>query len=698
MIRPKSTTIEDNYHEDDNDNDLNKEAHKKLQAPPDWDGPMQERHCTDSACFILLLIFLLIFSWIGLSATQHGDPRVIVYPMDYEGNICGINFRGRDMTEFPYLYYVNSYTGGVCVKECPSALIQDDIVDVKTLITYNGIWQAEGALIENATDLIQVANYSQSSDVLTCTMEDCFPNNDVKESWTSTGIDRGLGFAYYVGDTYELFRRCYLTTDAELRIAELTGSATDKPIDFMSPVETHAFWTNLYGDLWTARYLILGFGFGASLLISLMYVTILRVPCLLTGIIWASIVCVVGVFAIAGYYANGLAAEWAKEDPLTSVREQQIKSTEISSYILYGFSVLALLLACCFYSSIQTAVRCVQEAGRAVNRMVLLFGIPCLQALVMLGFWIVWGYFSVSLASLGDVATKTFQVDLQGTEVTVRVFEFNEFITYCGWFMIFIFFWMASFLLAIGDMSVALAVSRWYFTVEKRRVNSYWVTGALITTIRYHLGTVAFGSLLIAIVRFLRALLIRFQKTVASLTNQKVANMLLCCCQCCLCCMERILNFVNKNAYIQCAIFGTSFLESGRQSFFLLLRNAGRIGAVSYVSWAVLFVGKVLISTVTTLASYYTVVEHGDYVLVDSETLYSYGGPILLIFCISYFVASMFMSVFDTGILTILHCLVADEEMFEEASRFTNKNFQRWIDQQQNGSTEKKNNEPNEKH
>ncbi len=684
MLRPKSTIDDYDYDYDDDENDMNKEAHQKLQSPPDWDGPIQERTCTDPGCFILLLIFLLVFSWIGLNATQKGDPRVIVYPMDYEGNICGIDFRGRDMTEFPFLYYVNSYTGGVCVKECPFGLVQDDSVDIRTLITYNGVWQADGAILQNATELIQVADYSQSENVLTCTMEDCFPNtDDVKESWISTGIDRGLGYAYYVGDTYALFQRCYLTTEAEVRIAELTGSATDKPVDFVNPLQTHAFWTNLYGDLWTARFLILGFGFGASLVISLMYVTVLRIPFLLTAIIWTSIVCVVAVFAMAGYYTNGLAAKWAQEDPLTSVREQQIKYTEITSYILFAFSALSLLLACCFYSSIQTAVRCVQEAGRAVNRMVLLFGIPCLQAMVMLGFWIVWGYFSVSLASLGEVTTRTFQVDLDGTEVSVREFEFNDFIIYCGWFMIFIFFWMASFLLAIGDMSVALAISRWYFTGEKRRVNSYWVPRAVGTTLRYHLGTVAFGSLLIAIVRFLRAILIRLQKTVASLTNQKVANTLLCCCQCCLCCVEKILNFVNKNAYIQCAIFGTSFLESGRKSFFLLLRNAGRIGSVSYVSWAVMFLGKLFISTVATLASYYTVVEHEEYVLRETESLYSYGGPILVIFCISYFIASMFMSVFDTGILTILHCLVADEEMFEESSRYTDKNFQRWIDQQQ---------------
>ena len=55
----------------------------------------------------------------------------------------------------------------------------------------------------------------------------------------------------------------------------------------------------------------------------------------------------------------------------------------------------------------------------------------------------------------------------------------------------------------------------------------------------------------------------------------------------------------------------------------------------------------------------------------------------IVIFCISFFLASMFMGVFDTSILTILHCFAADEEMFEENSKYTDKNFRKWIDEQE---------------
>jgi len=53
---------------------------------------------------------------LGIFCIQNGDYRLILYPLDYDGNVCGTNYGGKNMTEFPYLYYVNDFSGGVCVK------------------------------------------------------------------------------------------------------------------------------------------------------------------------------------------------------------------------------------------------------------------------------------------------------------------------------------------------------------------------------------------------------------------------------------------------------------------------------------------------------------------------------------------------------------------------------------------------------
>ena len=62
-------------------------------------------------------------------------------------------------------------------------------------------------------------------------------------------------------------------------------------------------------------------------------------------------------------------------------------------------------------------------------------------------------------------------------------------------------------MIAIGQLTIALAVVGWYFTREKEKIANSTVYWALNTTCRYHLGTVAFGSLVIALVKTASAIL-----------------------------------------------------------------------------------------------------------------------------------------------------------------------------------------------
>ena len=55
------------------------------------------------------------------------------------------------------------------------------------------------------------------------------------------------------------------------------------------------------------------------------------------------------------------------------------------------------------------------------------------------------------------------------------------------------------------------------------------------------------------------------------------------------------MKFINKNAYIQTAIYGYSFCKAARTAFFLILRNILRVGAVNMGSEFVLVLGEVYI-------------------------------------------------------------------------------------------------------
>ena len=309
----------------------------------------------------------------------------------------------------------------------------------------------------------------------------------------------------------------------------------------------------------------------------------MRVPFLLTFMVWGSILATIAMFFAGGFYAWQFATDWEDEDPQT-VDDRTINITSGVAVTLWVIGAILVLLACCLRKAIQLAIVCVKEAGKAVNSMTLILLVPVLQAFGLLAFMAIFCVYAVHLASLGEITTKEIPLDdiVGGQEISYRVYEFDDFIENCGWYLLFCLFWTANFIVAIGDMIVAVAVSKWYFTRNKWTVGSWTVFSSIGTTLRYHLGTCAYGSLLLAVIQIIRSMIARAQKA-AKDTNNKLAKYILCCCQCCFWCLEKCIKFINKNAYIQTAIFSTSFCKSCQASFSLIFRNAARVGAVTYV-------------------------------------------------------------------------------------------------------------------
>lgn len=289
-----------------------------------------------------------------------------------------------------------------------------------------------------------------------------------------------------------------------------------------------------------------------------------------------------------------------------------------------------------------------------------------------MSFVFVWLVYAVHLASIGEITTQEIQVN----EVTVKMrdFEYDENTTYQGWYLIFSFFWTSQFIVALGEIIIAFAVSKWFFSRDKSMIGNTTVLAAICQSLFYHAGTAAFGSLIIAIISTIRTVLAYIQKK-AKQTKNKVIVAVLMCLQCCMWALEKFMKFLNKNAYIQTAIFGTSFCQSARSAFFLILRNAVRIGTLSAVSQFVVLIGQLFIS-VATAGSSYILIDH-----MLSDKIHSPIAPVLFIVFLSFITASMFMNVFSMVTNTILQCFIADEEMFQGSDQsFSSNSLKAWVE------------------
>ena len=639
---------------------------ERMSAPPDFDGPTTERRCTDILFAMLILVCWAAMTGVGIYSSQNGDYRAVLYPMDYAGNICGTTFGIMDMTEYPKIVYINNVGGGVCVKECPTV---EGLVDVHTLVTYGGVYQESGSTL--SSDYIQMADYvGQAADGLqVCDASSC--NTDVNSSWFSAGINKGFGFAYYALDTVEVLGvRCLSNPNSFQELKDQIITGTEVPVfDLDGANEAKKIWNNLYGDIFEARYLIVLFGLGASMVVGFVYTQLLRIQFLLGFMIWGSIFTSIAIFFACGAYAFVVANEWRDADPQTQ-SDYNIAAAKIFSYVLFGVGALAIVITVFLRKQIQLSMACVRAAGKSMSAMPTMILFPFIQIIGLAAFFAIWLYYAIHLASTGDISTKEVSTT---ANTTVRTYVFDDFTKQCGWYLLFCGFWTAAFIAAVGEIVVSMCVAKWYFSRDKRRVGSFTLFACIKDTMRYHLGTAAFGSFIIAVTKMIRAFVTYLQKKAKDLDN-KVGQALLCACQCCLWCFEKVIKFLNKNAYIQTAIFGTPFCRSAREAFSLIVRNAGKVASITYVSTLILFVGKVFISALTTGAGYIYL----DYKMTGE--LYSTAGPCSVIFFLSWIISEMFMSVFDMSTSTILQCFIADEEMFDGDECYAEGELREWLD------------------
>jgi len=219
-----------------------------------------------------------------------------------------------------------------------------------------------------------------------------------------------------------------------------------------------------------------------------------------------------------------------------------------------------------------------------------------------------------------------------------------------------------------------MCISIYFFTREKKFVGNHTLFQSIKVTTRFHLGTAAFGSLIIAIIQVIRSIVIFIEKTAAKRKDSGISKIILKMMRCCLWCVEKFMKFVNKQAYIQTAMLGHSFCKAARCSFTLIMKNILRVSAVSMVAEFVLLTGKLFVVVVTTTGAYIYLDDHFE------DELNGLWLPVALVSIISYFIAQMFSEVFGMAISTILQCFIVDEELFEQSERFARKSLTEVID------------------
>ncbi|KAJ9589125.1 hypothetical protein L9F63_017584, partial [Diploptera punctata] len=392
---------------------------------------------------------------------------------------------------------------------------------------------------------------------------------------------------------------------------------------------------------------LIAFGFSIVLLILFRFLVGIVVWLVLIGV---TVACIAGTIYLWILWKM-------KNDEKDKVKtNKEIENTVNKSYLAYAIiativTVIVLLVILVMRKRIKLVIQLFKEAGKAVASMPLLLLEP-LVTFVALGLVVAaWLILALLIESSGELR--------QTKESEPATYEKTTAMKVTRWYNLLGLFWFAQFCIGCQHMIIAGAVAKWFFTRNKSNLG-YPISRSSYNLIRYHLGTVAMGSLIIALVQLVRTIIAAVQYQVKDHENA-VSRCLFRTCQCCLYCFEKILKYLTRNAYIETAIFGYNFCKGGQQAFKHLSSNALRVAAINSVGDFVLFLGKALVVIATVLI--------GIKMYETKQGINHLWVPLGLVGIFAYLVAHCFITVYEMAIDTIFLCFCEDCEQNDGLSK-----------------------------
>uniref|UniRef100_A0A3B5LM84 Choline transporter-like protein n=1 Tax=Xiphophorus couchianus TaxID=32473 RepID=A0A3B5LM84_9TELE len=513
-----------------------------IKFDPNFRGPVQNK-CTDVVCCIIFLIVILGYIALG-TVWFHGDPRKIISPTDSQGQFCGQTDTSNNKN---ILFYFNMLkcaspavlinlqcpTTQLCVSKCPDRFATLSEVSVNKSWEYYRQFCKPGSVAEVIRDEDCPLMLVPSKP-----LQRCFPEFKSKE-----------GLLTVANQTTFRDPRNNTWTVNDLRDAAGIASLLNAKEIGVKILEDYAnSWVWILGWRCYKEYVLL------------------------------------------------------LEKPDTNVAISDIGfQTDLSIYlemsqtwlvlILLILIVVVIVLMLIFLRKNLSIAFALMKEGSAI------FYIICTL------FYPIVTFFLLAICIAYSAVTATFSQtniakECPGAQCMFAFYGgetvYHNYIILLHVCNLFVFLWLVNFVLALGKCTLAGAFASYYWAKRKPKDIPTCPVYASFSRAMYHTGSLAFGSLLLAMVQMIRIVLENLHLKLKS--QSCMSRFLLHCLKCCFWCLERFIKFLNTNAYImQIAIYGHSFCKSSRDAFDLLMRNILVVVLDNLITF-LLFIGKLVIS------------------------------------------------------------------------------------------------------
>uniref|UniRef100_A0A8P4G124 Choline transporter-like protein n=1 Tax=Dicentrarchus labrax TaxID=13489 RepID=A0A8P4G124_DICLA len=616
---------------------------------PTFRGPVRRRSCTDVLCCLIFILVILSYVALGIVAWLHGDPKKVLHPTDSYGQFCGQ--KGTSNAKKPILFYFN-------ILKCT-----------------------------NPTILINLQCPTTQMCVSKCP--------DKFATYTEMQLQHKLSKSYW--EYYRLFCKPGFNNPDKVPILSkhttyyILRENLQHRVQYNNIVKVDPD-TNFNGQNGVAKDWCIGLLL--SFAVSLVFILLLRFTAGL--LLWMTIITVILLLAYGMWYCSmelsQLRLRPGSDVAIIEVGLQtdlQIYLQLTQTWIILSTEASILLMLIFLRRRVRVAIALLREASKAIGHIMSTLFYPVITFLLLTVFISYWAVTAV-YPSTGRMETFTFYVKCLsfrakrficrcsnatlclGSQCLFAFYggetSYHQYLFLLQLSNLLVFLWLVNFSLALEQCTLAGTFASYYWARRKPQdIPPCPLFSSFSRALRYHTGSLAFGALILSVVQLIRIILEYLEQKLKGIDNS-LSRFIMHCLKCCFWCLEKLIRYMNHNAYVMVAIYGKNLCTSAREAFFLLMRNVVRVAVLDRVTDFLLFLGKVLIAGGVGVIAFFFFTRKIPVIQEEVPNLNYYWVPLLTVVIGSYLIAHGFFSVYATCVDTLFLCFCDDLERNDGSS------------------------------
>ncbi|KAJ8501396.1 hypothetical protein OPV22_011948 [Ensete ventricosum] len=611
------------------------------------------------------LVFLIIFIafWVAMIVNSsfgfnQGNPLRLMYGLDYKGNICGNRHADPDLRELEVRYWLNPnqvYQSGlknsqfdladarsICLMECP--IPSEDGINWVCDYPEGDIRLSVDDWIDRDYDYYEYLTPETRNSSLQL-QGPCYPVifPSVNVYWSCQFIARASNVSLKHWQ-----QMGGVDIDENIIIDKTIHRAINSP---------SAVLKRYVADIWKAGPVLIVCGGILPLFLSIIWLLMIRH--FVAGMTWITVILFNAlVISVTMFYyrkagwigSDALSVVIGESDPYIHISGREINHLRAVAILMTIVMIISFLSSIAIVRRLLIATSVLKVAAKVIGEVQALIIFPILPYVILAIFYMFWFSAALHLFSSGQILKNDCNVNCCSFDL-----KSNKFIIACS--STVIAGSVASYYWARGEISQEIPFLP-VFSSTKR-------------LLRYNLGSVALGSLIVSIVEWVRFILEALRRRIrhgdpAPVTC--IGKLMSTSSQCCLGCIDWTIKSVNRNAYIMIAITGKGFNRASAIATGLIMNNILRIGKVNVIGDVILYLGKLCVSLSCALFAFLMLDTH-KYKSAHNK-ISSPLFPVLVSWGLGYVVVTLFFAVVEMSIDTLILSFCQDAEEHQGTAQY----------------------------